>query len=336
MKLQKPYLLFLGDAENRISAKTSIGIAEFKQEDCVGFCKLKEGQVVLNNLPEISINKAKELGAKTFVVGLANSGGFIAKNWIPTILEAINAGFDIASGLHQKLEEIPQIKEAAQKNNINLFNARYCNEKLKTAKGTKRSGKRILTVGTDCSVGKMYTTLILQQALNNAGKKAKFVATGQTGILISGSGISIDAVIADFISGAVESMTPAIPDDEFYVIEGQGSLFHPSFSGVTLGLLHGSAPDYIVMCHEPNRPHMRGVPDYQLPDLETCIERNLLMGKLTNPNIKCVGISCNTSAMNETEAKKYLAKISDEFNLPACDPFRFGVKNLVEKICQEN
>lgn len=336
IELQKPYLLFLGDAENRISAKTSIGIAEFKPENCLGFCKLPEGKVVIENLPELSIADAKAKGAKTFIVGLANSGGFVAENWIPHILQAIAAGMDIASGLHKKLEDVPAIKEAAKKHGVKLFNARFSPQDLKTGKAQKRTGKRILTVGTDCSVGKMYTSLVLEKALNKAGKKANFVATGQTGILISGSGISVDAVVADFISGAVEMMTPDIPENDFYVIEGQGSLYHPSFAGVSLGLLHGAAPDYIIMCHEPNRAHMRGLPHYKGVDLKTCIEANLQMGAITNPNIKCIGISCNTSAMTEDEAKDYLKKIAQEFNLPATDPFRFGVAEFVNVLCQEN
>lgn len=336
INLKKPYLLFLGDAENKISAKTSIGIADFNPESCLGFCKHPDGKVKIDKLPELSIAEAKKQGAKTFIVGLANSGGFIDENWVPYILEAIEAGMDIASGLHKKLEDVEAIKVAAKKHNVSLYNVRYSTADLKTGKGAKRTGKRILTVGTDCSVGKMYSSMILERALKEKGKKTHFVATGQTGILISGSGISVDAVVADFIAGAVEMMTPSISDDEYYIIEGQGSLFHPSFAGVSLGLLHGSAPDYLVMCTEPNRPHMRGVPDYTLPDLKTCIERNILMGSLTNPNIKCIGISCNTSAMEESEAQDYLNQISSELNLPATDPFRFGVDKIVEKLCQEN
>lgn len=297
---------------------------------------MPEGKVSLKNLPEISIAQAKEQGAKTFIVGLANSGGFVAPNWVPYILEAIAAKMDIASGLHKKLEDVPEIKEAAKKHGVSLFNVRHSSGDLKTAKASKRSGKRILTVGTDCSTGKMYTSLTLERALNEVGKKAHFVATGQTGILISGYGTAIDAVVADFISGSVEEMTPSIPDDQFYVIEGQGSLFHPSFSGVSLGLLHGAMPDYLIMCTEPSRKTMRGLSDREVIDLKTCIKRNILMASIVNPNVKFVGISCNTSDMTEDEAKEYLKKISQEFNLPATDPFRFGVNEFVEKLCQEN
>jgi len=331
--LKTPYLLFTGDAQNRVNAKTATGIADFKPENCLGYYGLPEATLELDNLPKLSIKDAAAQGAKTFVIGLANSGGFIADNWVPAILEAIELGLDIASGLHKKLEDVPEIKNAAEKHGVSLHNVRHCTTELVTGSGNKRTGKRILTVGTDCSVGKMYTALVTEKALNNAGKKAHFVATGQTGILVAGSGIAIDAVISDFISGAVEMISPDIPEDEFQVIEGQGSLFHPSFAGVSLGLLHGSSADYIIMCHDPSREHMRHLPDYPVVSLKECIERNILMGSLTNPNIKCLGIACNTSSMPEADAKAYLEKISNELNLPATDPFRFGAESLITELC---
>ena len=175
----------------------------------------------------------------------------------------------------------------------------------------------------------MYTTLTLHRELKKAGKKSHFIATGQTGIFIDGNGISIDNVAADFISGSIEMMTPDIPDDEIYIIEGQGSLFHPSFAGVSLGLIHGSAPDYLILCHDPARKHMRNVPNYQLPDIKLCMKTNLEMSRLTNSNTKFIAISCNTKSMEEKEAKRYLQSLENKFNLPATDPYRFGVSNII-------
>ena len=331
--LKTPYLLFLGDVQEADKAKTAIGIATFSPEKAIGYYSMVDADINLNNLPKVkSIAKAKELGAKTFVIGLANHGGFIDPIWIPSILEAIKAGFDIASGLHKKLEDIPEIKQKSEKYGVNLYNVRHTDKDIPTGQGIKRDGIRILTVGTDCNVGKMYTTLHLERTLKTKGKKTKFVATGQTGILVSGYGISIDAVPADFISGAIETMTQDIEKDQYCFIEGQGTLYHPSYAGVSLGLLHGSAANYIVLCHDPSRDHIRKLPDYSIPDLQECIDLNIMMGSLTNPNIKCIGISCNTSAMSEDEAKIYLDKISKELGLPATDPHRFGVDNILEEL----
>ena len=265
------------------------------------------------------------------MIGVANSGGVIPDNWINAILEAITIGFDIASGMHTKLEEVPLIKEYAQKYQVNLHNVRHYNEELFIGKGAKRAGTRILTVGTDCSSGKMYTSLVIESALKHRGLEAEFIATGQTGILIKGNGVSIDAVPADFISGMIEYMTPACTG--YQIIEGQGSLYHPSYAGVSLGLLHGSRADYIIMCHDPLRKHIRHIKEYNLPDISECIKTNLELGKLTNPNIKCAGISVNTSQMNESDTLQYIDKLSQETGFSVTDPCKFGVKDILDKIC---
>ncbi|HMA13584.1 MAG TPA: NAD-dependent epimerase/dehydratase family protein, partial [Kiloniellaceae bacterium] len=157
-------------------------------------------------------------------------------------------------------------------------------------------------------------------------------ATGQTGILIAGAGVSIDAVVADFISGAVEYLAPANNDDHWDLIEGQGSLFHASYASVSLGLLHGAQADALVLCHEPTRAHMRGLPDYRLPDLETCMAANLAAAQLTNPAARFVGIAVNTSQMEKGKAAGYLKSLEEEFDLPAVDPFAGGVAPIVERL----
>jgi uncharacterized NAD-dependent epimerase/dehydratase family protein len=168
--------------------------------------------------------------------------------------------------------------------------------------------------------------------MRERGMKADFRATGQTGILIAGGGVSIDAVVADFISGAVEWLAPANDPDHWDVIEGQGSLFHPSFAGVSLGLLHGAQPDAIVLCHEPSRPHMRGVPGYPLPDLHTCIEANLTAARLTNPAVKCVGVSVNTSRLGPAAVRQTLLGIEDKLGVPAVDAFKDGAGPIVDQL----
>jgi uncharacterized NAD-dependent epimerase/dehydratase family protein len=164
------------------------------------------------------------------------------------------------------------------------------------------------------------------------GLKADFRATGQTGIFIAGDGVSIDAVVSDFVSGAVEWITPANAPDHWDLVEGQGSLFHASYAGVTLGLIHGAQPDALVMCHEPTRPHMRGLPHYRLPDLQTCIDANLAAARLTNPNVRCVAVSLNTSALDAAAAERTLRDTERTYGLPAVDPLRTGVGKIVDQL----
>tara|TARA_B000000609_G_scaffold135830_1_gene111629 strand:- start:132 stop:749 length:618 start_codon:yes stop_codon:yes gene_type:complete len=198
--------------------------------------------------------------------------------------------------------------------------------------GLNRSGKRLLTVGTDVSVGKMFTALAIEQEMKKRGFDADFRATGQTGIFIAGSGVSIDAVVADFISGAVEWLCPENLGNHWDIVEGQGSLFNVSYAGVTLGLIHGSQPDALVVCHEAGRPHMRSMPHFPLIDLPTCIEVNLQAARLTNPDVRCVGAAINTSRLSEEEGRVFCDKISQEISLPAVDPLRDGVASLVDQI----
>jgi uncharacterized NAD-dependent epimerase/dehydratase family protein len=197
--------------------------------------------------------------------------------------------------------------------------------------GVARAGKRVLTVGTDCSVGKMYTALAVERDLRARGLDAHFKATGQTGILIAGEGVPIDAVVSDFISGAVEVLSPEAPG-EWHVIEGQGSLFHPAYAGVTLGLIHGAQPDWLIVCHDPSRPHMRHVPHLQLPSLERTVRATLEAARLTNPAVRCLGFALNTSRMDEVPARSLLASIEQDHDLPAVDPVRFGVGALGERL----
>jgi uncharacterized NAD-dependent epimerase/dehydratase family protein len=197
------------------------------------------------------------------------------------------------------------------------------------ASGRKRSGKRLLTVGTDCALGKKYTALALAKSLRTRGVAATFRATGQTGIMISGEGIAIDAVVADFIAGAAEHLSPDNTPDHWDVIEGQGSLYHPAYAGVTLGLLHGSQPDAIVLCHDPSRRTIDEYPDFPIPDLRVAIDDYLRAGRLTNPAVRCVGLSINTSSLSDTDSAEYLRRVTAELGLPVCDPVRTGVDALV-------
>jgi uncharacterized NAD-dependent epimerase/dehydratase family protein len=329
--LKTPYLLFLGDAPDQLAAKVAQGIKDWRPEFSLGQLKLPGCKAELG-LPNMTIAEAKAAGAQTLVVGAANRGGVISDAWIATLIEAIEAGMDIASGLHNLLRERKELVDAAARAGVTLYDVRVPTVSYPIADGKRRTGKRCLAVGTDCSVGKMYTALAMEKEMRERGMKATFRATGQTGILITGSGVPLDAVIADFMAGSVEWLTPDNDADHWDLVEGQGSLFHPSYSGVTLALIHGGQADALVLCHEPTRTHMRGLPHYQLPSLETLRDTALDMARVVNPDVKVTGISINTSGMSADEAKTYLADVEQRMGLPTVDPFRDGAARLVDAL----
>jgi len=331
MSIEHPYLLFLGDAADQLAAKTAQGIAHWRPEWCLGQLRLPGCNANLG-LADLSLEQAVEAGARTLVIGVANRGGVISEAWVAVLEQALRLGMDLAAGMHNRLADVPGLAATAEQHGRRLFDVRHPTREFEIANGRKRAGKRLLTVGTDCSVGKMYTSLAMEREMRAEGLNADFRATGQTGILIAGDGISVDAVIADFIAGSIEWLAPANDPDHWDVIEGQGSLFHASFAGVSLGLMHGAQADALVLCHEPTRSHMRGLPDYALPGLKDCLEANLAAARLTNPAVVAVGVAVNTSQMAEGTAGGLLRQIEDELGLPATDPFKDGVAPIVARL----
>jgi uncharacterized NAD-dependent epimerase/dehydratase family protein len=329
--IETPYLLFLGDAADPLAAKVAQGIKDWRPEFAKGQFRL-EGCKADMKLPDMTIAEAVEKGVKTLVIGVANRGGVISPAWKSVLIEALEAGLDIASGLHNLLRNEADLAAKAKELGRALHDVRIPTVQYPIANGKRRTGKRMLAVGTDCSVGKMYTALCVEKAMRATGKKATFRATGQTGILITGDGVPLDAVIADFMAGSIEYLTPDNDADHWDLIEGQGSLFHASYSGVTLALVHGGQPDALVLCHEPNRPHMRGLPDHQLPSLEALRDLALTMARIVNPACEVVGISLNTSAMSDAESLAYCAEVEKRMGLPTVDPFRHGAERLAEAL----
>ncbi|AQS37266.1 hypothetical protein Sps_02107 [Shewanella psychrophila] len=329
--IKPPYLLFIGDATDKLSIKMAQGAVDWSPKQCIGELSVA-GCTVTTSLPQTSIVQAAELGAKSFVLGFANSGGVLDTKWHGVIKQALAQGLDIVSGLHEKLTDIEEIAELADSLGRQLIDIRHPQQSFKTGTGEKRKGKRLLTVGTDCSVGKMYTSLALEKEMQAQQFDADFRATGQCGILIKGEGVAIDCVISDFISGATELLSPDNNTAHWDIIEGQGSLSHPAFSGVSLGLLHGSQPDAIVICHALNRSHMRGLPKSQLPSIADTISLNLQAAKLTNPNAYVAGIAVNTSSVTIEEGQKICLAIANEFDLACADPLRDGVSSIVKSL----
>ncbi len=321
--LPQPYLLFLGDVTEPAYAKTAFGLRDWARERCVGEFAC-EAATVTTGLPFLTPIQAHAQGARTLVIGVANSGGVIPPQWLPALIQAMEAGLDIVSGMHARLEDIPLLHAQALRLGRRLIDIRRPPSGIAIASGRKRSGKRLLTVGTDCALGKKYTALALARAFVARGLDADFRATGQTGILIAGSGMPMDAVVSDFAAGAAEMLSPDAASDHWDVIEGQGSLFHPAYAGVSLALLHGSQPDVVVICHQPGRERVLGHPDYSLPGIEETIELTLRLGRRTQPAIRCGGVSLNTSHLDEQDALRLLATQSERLGCAVADPLRDG------------
>lgn len=321
LELPHPYLLFIGDVTEPRFAKTALGLRDWAPERCVGQMRLSADAVSLE-LPELTLPEARRRGARSLVIGAAPVGGAISSRWIPHLVEALDEGLDLISGMHTKLKDIPALASAAARTRQRLYDVRTPPETLPTGNGRKRSGMRLLTVGTDCALGKKYTALSLTRAFRERGVDADFRATGQTGIMIAGAGIPLDSVVADFMAGAAESLSPASQPDHWDVIEGQGSLFHPAYAGVSLGLLHGSQPDVLVLCHEAGRTHILGLPDYPVVSLSEAIEVNLLLARRVNPSVRCAAVSLNTASLSEASARLEVSRVSRELGIPCADPLR--------------
>ncbi len=328
IELRPPYLILIGDDDDPTYAKTGFGIVHWRRDRVAGQLRF-EGCPIDLGVPDMTVAQAAAAGVRTLVIGVAPIGGIVPDSWWEVIVEAASAGLDIACGLHLRLADIPAVRDAAATSGARLIDVRVPPAGIPVGTGKKRTGKRILTVGTDCAVGKKYSALAIHKALDDAGHKATFRATGQTGIMLAGSGIPIDAVVADFVSGAAEMLSPDNDEDHWDVIEGQGSLFHPGYAAVSLGLLQGSQPDAIVVCHDAVRSEIAGWPGYKAPSIPECIERNILLGQLTNPGIRCVGVCVNTSGLTDESRSAFLAAVREETGLPCVDPIIDGCDAIV-------
>lgn len=332
IELTPPYLLFLGEETSPVYAKTAAGLAQWRPELCAGQIRLPGGTVDLG-LPTMTIDEAVAAGVKTLVIGTAPVGGVIPEHWLDLLVHALEAGLSIAAGVHKKLSDTPRLEQAARASGSTLIDVRIPPPNLPVGTGVKRSGKRLLTVGTDCALGKKYTALALEKDMAARGFDVDFRASGQTGIMIAGRGIPIDSVVADFVSGAAEVLSPAHSDTHWDVIEGQGSIFHPGFGAVSMGLLLGSQPDAFVVCTEAGRETIKGWDSFPLPTIDDVIKRTIDIGRQVNPGISCVGISVNTSPLSsDDERLAYLAALEDTYGLPAVDPLFTGVGSIVDRL----
>ena len=323
IELPTPCLLFLGDTTHLSYAKTAMGLKDWAPELCLAEIALPAATVT-TGLPRMTVVEAHAAGARSIVIGVAAEGGQIRDNWVPLLVEALEAGLDIVSGMHSRVEDVPALYAAVQRTGRRVIDVRRPPANIAVATGERRTGKRLLTVGTDCALGKKYTALAIARAFAARGVDCDFRATGQTGIMIAGSGIPIDSVVADFVAGAAEMLSPAAAADHWDVVEGQGSLYHPAYASVSLGLLHGTQPDVIVVCHEAGRTEIIGCPGYALPTLDDTIALNLMHARRTNPAARCAGVSLNTASLSAADAAELIAETAAALGMPVADPIRGG------------
>lgn len=271
--------------------------------------------------------------ANTLLLGIAPPGGKIPPAWRAIILDAIaRRKMDVISGLHDFVGDDPEFSAAAKKSGVQLIDVRKNNEKtIARRKGLRPDCLRVHTVGHDCSIGKMVTSIEITNGLKKRGYDAKFIATGQTGIMVEGDGLPIDCIVADFVSGAAEKLILENQHHDIVLVEGQGSLVHPSYSGVTLGLLHGCAPQALVLCYEVGRERVTGVESVQIPPLA---EIKRIYDVMSNIHQKCkiIGIGINSRRISPAEAAQERERVKSEFGLPACDVFRDGPDELVDAV----
>ena len=334
LRINLPYVIFLGDIQDSMLAKTGLGLVKWSKDQVVGQLRLPGCKVDLG-VADLTLQSAVAQGAKSLVLGVATVGGSISDAWLPVLVQALESGLDIVNGLHTDLNKIPALAAAKAKGGSQIVNVRGAHQALPVGTGRKRQGMRILTVGTDCAVGKKYTALAMAQCLNANGIAATFRATGQTGIMIAGEGLAVDSVISDFVSGAAELISPDNDSGHWDVVEGQGSLFNPSFSAVSMGLLHGSQPDALILCHDAARLKVSTCPTYAIPTLQECMDLHLRCAKIVNPSARFIGVSINTSSLPAAERKAYLDQLQLELGLPCVDPLVEGCQLFVEQLQQQ-
>ncbi|HXE56728.1 MAG TPA: DUF1611 domain-containing protein [Gemmatimonadales bacterium] len=346
--MSAPRFLILADGEfGPLTSKTANSVIRYLPDRTVGVLdRSKAGKTVQEvlgfggALPIVAtMREGLALGPTAVLVGIAPMGGRLPEQWRSWLVEAIEAGCDLWSGLHTFLADDPVLAAKARERGTKILDLRRPPADLPVASGKAKHVEPlvVLTVGTDCNVGKMTAQLQLTKALNARGRRTRFVATGQTGIMIEGWGIAVDAVVADFIAGAAERLVlEGSKDADIVLVEGQGSINHPGYSGVTLGLLHGSCPDALILCHQATR---RYIGDYReaawlrIPPLSRYIQWYESLGSAVHPT-RVIGVCLNTFDLTEEEARRACEEAARETGLPATDPVRFDPAPLVDAVLE--
>lgn len=323
---------------NPHTGKTAASVVRYRGDEVIALLDSQQAGKTSGELlgvggeTPIVASVANVPGATTLLLGTAPPGGKIPNEWREIILDAISHGLDVVGGLHDFLTEDPEFVAAAKQHNVELTDVRKTNEnEIALRVGLRPDCLRVLTVGHDCSVGKMVTAIELTKSLKELGLTSKFIATGQTGIMIEGDGCPIDHVISDFVSGAVEKMVLQQQDHDVLMIEGQGSLAHPSYSAVTLGLIHGALPQAMILCYQIGRDRITGLDHLKIPPLAQIKELNEAMASIYQPG-KVIGVAMNSALVSAQEAETERQRVREEFGLPVCDVIRHGSDELVDAI----
>jgi uncharacterized NAD-dependent epimerase/dehydratase family protein len=322
-------------------AKTAVGVLRYGQQDVVAVLdRESSGTTVSDHLPDIEadvpivdgVDDAPAFDA--LLIGIAPIGGGFDESWRPDVRGAIERGADVVAGLHYFLADDEEFVTLADEHGVELRDVRNPPDDLTVAEGIARDldVEIVLTVGTDCSTGKMTTTLELLEAAREAGLDAGFVPTGQTGIMIDGGGIAIDRTISDFTAGAVERLIrERAADHEYLFVEGQGSIVHPAYSAVTCGILHGAQPDHLVLCHEAGREVIHGYESFSIPELPTLVELYTELADQVAPT-ELLGGALNTAGLEAAEAERAIDDYATSIDVPAVDPVRDDATAIVEQL----
>ena len=340
MSQKKKIVILSHGAFNYIKNKTGNMLIRYRTEEVLAVLdRTKSGITAYDelgygeNIPVLdNFDDCIDFKPDTLVIGNASQGGFISDEYRVEVIKAIEFGCDIISGMHHFINDDEEFVQLAERFNVSLFDLRRPPDPPNFPKGSwhKRKIPVLLIVGTDCDTGKMTTAWEVSERLKSKNRKVEFIGTGQTGILLSGAGVPIDAVKADFMAGEIEDMIDKVPDDtELIIVEGQGALTNQYYAGVTLGLLHGAMPDYMLMTHDPARD--LDVTDYPMASMKLVMDMHLdLMGNFKES--KFIGINLLTFALSDEEAKKEIDKVKNEYGIPTTDLIRYGSNDLIESI----
>lgn len=332
---------FLGDS---LACKTAYGVMRFRPEQiAVVIDSGYAGKTIAGVVPSLrnetpivsSVSEALQHAPTSLLVGVATHGGVLPPGLRSFVLQAIDAGLEIVNGLHEFVNNDPEFVERARRSGARLWDVRAAGSiPVFSGAAYKVPQQVVLAVGSDCAVGKMTATLEIERAAQQAGTRAEFIATGQTGIMIAGWGISVDAVVSDFVTGAAEQLVlGASQNSEVLLVEGQGSIFHPAYAPVTFGLLYGSAPDALLLCHRPNATQIDGF-DHAIPALPDLIAAHENILAYVKP-ARIAAIALDTSALDESAAQSAIRKIEDETGLATADPVRGGAPKLWDALAKQ-
>ena len=333
----KRYLILAeGKSDDAHYGKTMRGVVAYSPHPTVAIVDSGRAGKTYERIPIVaSVEEGLAYEPDTALVGVATQGGRFPPAWRELLKESIAAGLDVENGLHEFLTDDPEIAQLASERGVELRDLRKPPPGLSvpTGENLRIQAKIVLTVGSDCAIGKKTVAIELDRAARARGLKSEFVPTGQTGIAIAGWGLAVDAVVADFLAGAAEWLVVegARRGGELLFVEGQGALVHPAYSGVTMGLLHGSAPHALVLCHRAGAEVVEGYPDHPLPPLAELVELHERASLPLRP-ARVAAIALNTHGLSEEDAHAAAAAARAETGLPADDPVRFGGDTLLDAV----